>query len=220
MSLLSGLLPVEQGVACLAALEAAYQQCRADGDQRTKGQIMADTLVARLTGQEAADQVGVEVGIIMPVGSLIDPTDPTPAEIPGHGPIPAGLARQLIANANTRCWWRRLFTRPTRPGGHQVVDLDTRRRRFTGWLAELIRWRDWTCRDAFCDAPIRHLDHIHRHTDGGPTNPDNGRGVCERGNYIRELPGWTVRVVDPDTHTVVTTTPTGHQYVSNPPEPP
>ncbi|HEY5980935.1 MAG TPA: hypothetical protein VIT41_15030 [Microlunatus sp.] len=67
----------------------------------------------------------VEVGIQLPLGALIDPDDPTPAEIPGWGPISAGLARQLLGN---------------------------------GWLAELIRWHDWTCRDPHCDAPIRHLD--------------------------------------------------------------
>ena len=216
MSLLTGLLPVEQGVACLAALQAAVTQSKADGDTRTKAQIMADTLVARLTGQDHADDVGVEVGIQLPLGALIDEGDPTPAEIPGWGPIPAGLARELIANAQARAWWRRLFTRPTTSGGQQVVDLDHRRRRFTGWLAELIRWRDWTCRDPYCDAPIRHLDHLHRHHDGGPTTPTNGRGVCERGNYVREMPGWTIRLADPDTHTVITTTPTGHQYLSRP----
>ena len=220
MSILSGLLPVEQGVACLAALEAAAKQGKADGDERSKGQIMADTLVARLTGQATAEEVGVEVGIVFPLGALIDPDDPTPAEIPGHGPIPAGLARELIENAGARAWWRRLFVRPTRNGGQLIVDLDQRRRRFTGWLAELIRWRDWTCRDPYCGAPIRHVDHIDRHVDGGSTTPVNGRGVCERGNYVREMPGWTVRLLDPDTHTVITTTPTGHQYVSNPPEPP
>ena len=220
MSLLTGLLPVEQGVACYAALEAEVTARKADGDQRSRAQIMADTLVERLTGQETAEDTGFEVGIVVPVGALIDPDDATPAEVPGYGPIPAGLAREIIENAQARCWWRRLFTRPTRDGGQLVVDLDQRRRRFTGWLAELIRWRDWTCRDPHCDAPIRHLDHIHRHTDGGPTTGPNGRGVCERGNYVREMPGWTVRLTDPDSHTVVTTTPTGHQYTSNPPEPP
>jgi hypothetical protein len=220
MSLLTGLLPVEQGVACLAALEAEVLARKADGDDRTKGQIMADTLVERLTGQATAEDTGLEVGIVMPVGALIDSDDATPAEIPGHGPIPAGLAREIIENAQARTWWRRLFTRPTRTGGQIIVDLDQRRRRFTGWLAELIRWRDVSCRDPYCDAPIRHLDHIDRHADGGPTDPTNGRGVCERGNYVREMPGWTVRLVDPDSHTVVTTTPTGHHYLSRPPEPP
>ena len=167
---------------------------------------MADTLVERLTGQTTADDVEVEVGIKLQLGALIDPDDPTAAEIPGWGTLPAGLARELIVNAQARAWWRRLFTQPTRDGRQQVVDLDHRRRRFTGWLAELIRWRDWTCRDPYCDAPIRHLDHLHHH--GGPTTPTNGRGVCERGNYVRELPGWSIRLLDPDTHTVITTTPT------------
>jgi hypothetical protein len=220
MSLLSGLLPVEQGVACLAALHAAVTTRKADGDTRSQGQIMADTLVARLTGQDTAEDIGLEVGIQLPLGALIDPDDPTPAEIPGRGTLPAGLARELIVNTQARVWWRRLFTRPTPTGGQIVVDLDHRRRRFTGRLAELFRWRDWTCRDPYCDAPIRHLDHLHRHHDGGPTTPTNGRGVCERGNYVREMPGWTIRLTDPDTHTVITTTPTGHQYASRPPEPP
>lgn len=220
MSLLTGVLPVEQGVACLAALQAAAREAQAAGDTRGQGQVMADTLVARITGQDRAEQVGVEVGIVVPLAALLDPDDPTPAEIPGHGPLPAGLARQLITNPGIRAGWRRLITRPTRAGGQLVVDIDPRRRRFTGGLAELIRWRDQTCRDPFCDAAIRHLDHIRQHRTGGPTRPGNGRGVCERGNYIRELPGWTVRVSDPDSHTVVTTTPTGHRYLSRPPEPP
>ena len=134
MSLLTGLLPVEQGVACLAALNEAVRQAKATGDDRTRGQIMADTMVARLTGQESAEDTKAEVGIVMPLGSLLDPDDPTPADIPGYGPIPAGLARELIENAKARGWWRRLFTRPTRDGGQLVVDLDQRRRRFTGWL--------------------------------------------------------------------------------------
>ena len=48
----------------------------------------------------------------------------------------------------------------------------------------------------------------------------NGRGVCERGNYTREMPGWSVELIDPDTHATRTTTPTGHRYLSTPPEPP
>ena len=132
MSLLTGLLPVEQGVACLAALQAAVTQSKADGDPRTKGQIMADTLVARLTGQTTAEDVGVEVGIQLPLGALINPEDPTAAVIPGWGVLPAGLARELIVNNQARAWWRRLFTQPTQAGGQQVVDLDHRRRRFTG----------------------------------------------------------------------------------------
>ncbi|BAK35813.1 hypothetical protein MLP_27990 [Microlunatus phosphovorus NM-1] len=220
MSLLTGLLPVEQGVACYAALDAAAKTAKAAGDTRSRGQIMADTLVARLTGQEKAEDTGFEVGVIMPLGALLDPGDQRPAELIGQDLLPADLIRDLIKDAEARCWWRRLFTRPTGDGGQLIVDADKRRRTFASWLVHLIRCRDKVCQDPYCGAPIRHLDHIHRHADGGAATATNGRGVCERGNYIRELPGWTVQIIDTDTHTVEIITPTGHHYRSRPPEPP
>jgi len=69
-------------------------------------------------------------------------------------------------------------------------------RHFDGWLGQLIRLRDQTCTDPYCDAPIRHLDHIIRHSDDGPTTLENARGTCERGNYVREMPGWHISLID------------------------
>ena len=46
-----------------------------------------------------------------------------------------------------------------------------------------------------CEAPIRHIDHIQRYSDGGLTIYPNGRGACERGNYPREMSGWKVEVI-------------------------
>ena len=61
-------------------------------------------------------------------------------------------------------------------------------------------------------------------TDGGPTTLANGRGLCERGNYVREMPGWHVHLIDDGQHgrphTVTITTPTGHSYTSAAPQPP
>ena len=118
-------------------------------------------------------------------------------------------------------WWRRLFTAPA---GGPVVGGDRFGRRFDRWLAQLISLRDRTCRDPYCDAPIRHLDHVHRHTDGGPSTLANGRGLCERGNYVREMPGWHATLTHDGQHgpphTVTITTPTGHTYTSSAPQPP
>jgi hypothetical protein len=245
MSLLTGFLPVEQGVACLAALRRHSDALLAAGDDRGRGQIMADTLVERLTGQAHAADVNVEVGIVMPLNALIGagaPTDgpttrpggPTTdqaggpaaatargggggcAELVGHGPVPAGIARDLLQSTEGNRWWRRLFTMPD---GGPLVGADSRRRAFDGVLAALIGIRDGgRCRDPFCDAPIRHLDHIRPYRAGGPTSLANGRGVCARGNYVREMPGWHVELVDDGhtrhPHTVRTTTPTGHTYTS------
>ena len=54
MSQLSALLPVAQGVAVYAALTRSADTARAGGDARSRGQIMADTLVERVTGQSSA----------------------------------------------------------------------------------------------------------------------------------------------------------------------
>ncbi|WP_298795541.1 DUF222 domain-containing protein [uncultured Pseudonocardia sp.] len=217
MSVLSGFLPVEQGVACLAALRAHADAVLAAGDERTRDQVMADTLIERVTGQATAADVNVEIGIVMPLESLLDPDDGGSAEIVGHGPVPAAIAHDLLASTEGKLWWRRLFTAPA---GGSLVGCDPRRRRFDGVLAHLITVRDGgRCRDPFCDAPIRHLDHIDRRRAGGPTSFVNGRGTCARGNYVREMPGWRVEVIDDGLgerpHTVRTTTPTGHTYDSS-----
>jgi hypothetical protein len=75
--------------------------------------------------------------------------------------------------------------------------------------------------EKWCDAPIRHIDHIQRYSDGGLTIFLNGRGECERGNYAREMPGWHVEDVssglEGQAHTIKITRPTGHSYLSRAP---
>ena len=54
MTYLTALLPVQQGVSVLAALTRQADSLRAGGDQRSHGQIKADTLVEWTTGTPAA----------------------------------------------------------------------------------------------------------------------------------------------------------------------
>ena len=181
---------------------------------------MADTLVERLTGQAAAEDVNAEVQITLPIDALLDPNHPAPATLPGHGPIPAWLAHEIMLGGQGRRWWRRLFTTPAPDGGVMIVGGDPTRRRFDGWLAKLITLRDQTCREPYCAAPVRHLDHVTPYRDGGLTSYSNGRGVCERHNYTREMPGWQLELLANRPHTTITITPTGHSYHSRAPNPP
>src|SRR5918993_3001004 len=141
-----------------------------------------------------------------------------PTVIPWPGYL-AEVQRTIVAS-------RRLFTAPTGLGdGRTIVGGDPTVRRFTGWLAKLLKLRDGgTCREPYCDAPIRHLDHITPWRDGGPTANANGRGACARHNHTRELPGWRIEVHRLDRHgqpyLIATTTPTGHTYLSRAPHPP
>jgi hypothetical protein len=148
--------------------------------------------------------VHVEVQVIVPVEALLDPDSPLPAVIPGHGPIP--LERILTHHSSTSI--RRLLTREG-----IIIGGDSKQRAFTGVLATFIRARDsGRCREPYCDAPIRQLDHIQRWAEDGETEFDNGRGLCELHNVVRENPGWRARKVG---ETIVTTTPAGHEYTSD-----
>jgi Domain of unknown function (DUF222) len=218
MSFLSGYLPVEQGVACIKALQDHTDSAKASGDKRSRDQIMADTLVERLTGQTKATDVNAELQIVMDLDALLDADNRKSAELAGYGPLPADLARDILATSKGRLWWRRLYASPV---GGPLTGGDPHRRNFDGYLRKLIMWRDRECRDPYCEAPIRHIDHIHRYIDGGLTIYSNGRGECERGNYVREMPGWKVESLssglDGQPHTIKITTPTGHSYCSRAP---
>jgi hypothetical protein len=222
MSFLTGYLPVAQGVAVIATLGRCADSLKSQGDDRSRGQIMADTLVERVTGQATAEAVPVEVNLVMTDQSLfnVGSASDEPAHLEGHGPIPAELARRLLlaADASAEAWVRRLFTSPV---DGQLAALDSTRRRFGGALRTLLVARDRTCRTPWCDAPIRHADHVVAVQDGGETQADNGQGLCEACNYAKQAPGWrarhTRRRAGPE---VETTTPTGHRYRSRPPDPP
>ncbi len=144
--------------------------------------------------------------------------DDEPAHLVGHGPIPAALARSLVcggADNETKTWVRRLYTAPT---GAQLIAMDSQQRLFPANAVKFLIARDQTCRSPWCDAPIRHIDHVTPHSRGGPTDISNGQGLCEACNLSKQAPGWRSRAGGGGV--VSTTTPTGHTYSSSPPPPP
>ncbi len=227
MTFLTAHLPVVDGVAAFAALDAEARRLVAAGDDRGRGQIMADVLVARLTGRAAASRSPVEIGLVMTDLALLAGSD-DPALVTGPGltpmPVPAAVARALVADGpdslpvpqalEAQVWLRRLYTGPD---GHDLVAMDSRRRRFDGLLRRMVVTRDQSCRTPHCDAPIRHSDHVRPVRSDGPTSLANAAGLCERCNQVKEMPGWTTAVVASSAeapHRTTTTTPTGHRYHS------
>jgi hypothetical protein len=221
MARVSALLPVAQGVAVYAALCKAADAAIAAGDGRTRGQLMADILVQRVTGQATATAVPVEIHLVMSESTLLGAgTDSDqPAQLAGHGPIPADLARRLaVAAADAEAaWLRRLYATPD---AGRLIGMDSQRRAFPAGLARFIEVRDQFCRTPWCDAPIRHIDHALPHHQDGATSEENGNGVCAQCNYARQAPGWRVRPRPGPRHTLDITTPTGHTYRSTAPAPP
>jgi hypothetical protein len=210
------LLPMSQGVAVYATLHRAADTC---GDGRGRGQVMADTLVQRVTGRAAEVPVPVAVNVVITDESLFA-GDTEPARVAGFGPVPAAIARRLIAAATgdrrSRATLRRLYKHP-RSGG--LVAMESRARLFPKGLARFIDVRDDTCRTPYCDAPIRHHDHATAHGRGGITSGVNGLGLCEACNYAKEAPGWTVTTTQDENgcHHAEFTTPTGARHHSTAP---
>lgn len=214
---LNALLPVAHGVAVYAALKKAADTTF---DGRSRNQVMADTLYERVTGRAAEVAVPVDVGIVIDDEALLAGGD-APAEIEGYGPVPATVAREMIADAalddGSRAALTRLYCHPT---SRALVAMDSRRRTFPPSLARLIRLRDGgTCRTPYCNADISHIDHATPDRDGGRTTAHNGNGRCAQCNYDKEAPGWTTDTTTDDTgvHTVTVTTPTGQHYRSTAP---
>lgn len=242
MMWLSALLPVAEGVAAHAALIRAADTACAQGDPRGRGQVMTDELVRRITGsvgtetstetptgtdtdvsastrgsEQTATTRGsrsVELSLVMSQDALLGTADDE-ARLAGFGPVPAELAREIVANALGRgdeVWLRRLYASPTTG---ELVAMDSRARLFPAGLARFIRLRDQVCRTPWCDAPIRHVDHVRRHAAGGRTSAGNGQGLCEACNHAKEAPRWRARPGPGGT--VTTTTPTGHSITTRPP---
>ncbi len=222
MTYLTALLPVAQGVAAYTALTRAADTLRATGDPRPRGQAMADTLLERLTGTPVGI-TGIELQLVMTDRTLLQ-AGPEPARIPGYGIIPAEQARELLTTGTAgtggaggsafRTWLRRLYTAPATG---DLLAMDSRARLFPPRLRRLLHTRDDTCRTPYCDAPIRHLDHIIPWHHGGETTAANGAGLCEACNHTKEAPGWQSQPVPGPRHTVEITTPTGHTYQSTAP---
>lgn len=215
MVYLTALLPLQQGVACYASLK---READTNPDGRSRGQTMADTLFERVTGRAAEAPVPITVNVVISDEALLGLSDAT-AAVQDYEPIPAAVARRMITEAIAAQGWAELRRLYAAPESGALVAMDSRSRKFPEGLTQFVRLRDQTCRTPYCDAPIRHVDHAEPHARHGRTNALNGRGACERCNYVKEQRGWKVRTLfDPGgRHVAEHTTPTGATYRSTAP---
>lgn len=217
MTYVTALLPVAQGVGVYAALRRAADL--APGDGRSRGQLMADTLVERVTGQATAEAVPVMVNLVISDAALLGAGHEPAVLVDGTGAggaVPAQVARNLVAGGldADAAWLRRVYADPA----GRLVATSSAGRFFADGLADTLRIRDQgLCRTPYCDAPVRHLDHVRPAAHDGPTELENGQGLCEACNLAKNAGGFTQAVASDDDvglHTVVTTTVTGHAYTS------
>jgi hypothetical protein len=208
MAWFGALLPLAQGVAAYAALSQDADARRAHGDERTRGQVMADTMIERITGQHTAPAVPVQVHLVMTDRALLD-GDNEPAELDGHGPLPAPLARSWLRGddhqlaGKAQVWVRRLYTRPDTGA---LVAMDSHQRCFDGQLRRFIITADRRCRTpGATPRSATSTTRYHSPTAGRPPQT-TAKGYAKRATTPRK----------PTTGTP-SATPTGSSKPSPPP---
>ncbi|MFE7505939.1 HNH endonuclease [Promicromonospora sp. NPDC057488] len=226
MVYLTALVPMAQGVQAYAQLKTTADAAKASGDERGVGQIMADTLIERVTTREPgqANDVPVTINLLVSDDTLLaggnQPAVVVEGAPAGAGVVPAPVARNLAAHAieTDTAWLRSIYVNPH---GRLLATTSTSRFHPHG-LSSLLRAREQgICATTWCDAPVRHTDHVTPHVEGGPTSLDNGQGLCARCNHAKQAPGWSQKTTQFNgLHAVETITPTGHTYVSVAPTPP
>lgn len=146
---------------------------------------------------------GLDVGIVITDTALLGREDDAEtAELEGYGTIPAHIVRDTLLGRPPgylrsaedehpdeviSAFFRRLYRSP-RTG--DLIAMESRARAFPAGLARMIRWRDTTCRTPWCNAKIRHSDHVVSHHRGGATSFANGQGLCARCNFLKEHGLW------------------------------
>jgi hypothetical protein len=216
MGYVTALLTTTQTVAVWATLRRDADSLIAAGqsDGRTRDQIMADLFVNRLVGVDNAREIPVTVNVTISDRALFG-SGQAPGYVSGLGPVPAGILKETIADPDVHVELRRLYTAP---GTGKLVAMESKSRTFPAGLRRWLEIRDQLCRTPYCDAPIRHGDHIVEHATGGPTSAHNGAGLCAHCNQVKNQPGWFSRPLNArGRHTYRVLTPSGRQYSSTAP---
>ncbi|GAA4522808.1 hypothetical protein GCM10023160_11870 [Brachybacterium paraconglomeratum] len=235
MATVSAFLPALDAKLVHKRLSLEAERRRADGARHGHGALMADALVDTLLGRDGGmEPVTLELGIMMTERALLSPDHGDVAHIEGYGPVPVEALREELRNAlaepddpaedrygpdgpQLRVVLRRLFLHPT---AGELVAVESQAREFPAALKRFLNWRDGTCRAPYCDAPLRHHDHIVPASKGGPTSLDNGQGACAYCNLAREDDTARVeRIEDPELpgHLVAWTGHGGTTVVSSAP---
>ena len=211
MATLLAKLPVEQASAIYSSVDLAAKALRKNDKTRTLDQLRADVFAERLLAAANGDAslrplVYVYVDLLTLIG-----LNETPGYLPGHGPIPAWLARTIATDP--KATWTRLITDADTG---QLLSVGRTKYRPPADLDEFVRVRARTCQTPGCNRPAQFsdIDHTTGWAHGGETSADDLRGRCEHHHYLKDEPGWRYEAGPGGSTTI--TTPHGRTYTSEP----
>jgi hypothetical protein len=202
-------LPVEAATAIYTRVDRAARALKTRTEGRTLDQLRADVFADRCLngGDGSPTPPKAEIFVYVDLATLAG-LNRRPAELAGHGPIPAWLARQIAFGAHST--WRRVVTDPV---ASKILDVGRDRYRPPRAIVDRVHVRDRECRHPGCNRPAQHchLDHRTPWAGNGRTAEGNLDGYCARHHRLKHHPGWTYTVTD---GVLTVRTPTGATYTA------
>ncbi|WP_347885081.1 DUF222 domain-containing protein [Pseudarthrobacter sp. CC12] len=127
-----------------------------------------------------------DVLVTVPVFALLGLTD-EPAVLDGFGPIPASMARKLVAGG-AESFYRVLVD----PRDGAPLEIGRKNYRLTGSIKRWIRLRDAQCTFPGCTnkTPDNETDHLQAWEHGGTTNVSNLAQLCRKHHRLKHHSQW------------------------------
>jgi hypothetical protein len=223
MAWFSAYLPADQAAGIWNRTTTAARALQGPHEGRTLTQLRADTAAAWLLGgnETAADGVSTDeptmrvptpaaqVLVTVPVFALMGLTD-EPAMLDGYGPIPASMARNLVADGASS--FHRVLIDP-RDGAPLEIGRDSYR--ITAAIRQWLRMRDGKCPFPGCSNQSldNEADHLLAWADGGTTGISNLGQPCPKHHRLRHTTAWTPTETSID-KPPGWVSPTGRRYAS------
>jgi hypothetical protein len=201
MAWLSAYLPAGQAAAIWNRTTAVARGLQGPDEPRTLTQIRADVYATALLGSGNGRSIGdcgeagnpgqapiprAEVLVTVPVFSLLGATD-EPAMLDGYGPIPASMARNLVANGADSFY--RVLT-DARDGA--PLEIGRTSYRLTKAMRNWLRMRDGKCPFPGCGnhSLDNEADHLLAWHKGGTTGISNLGMPCPKHHRLRHTSTW------------------------------
>ncbi|MDE8589320.1 HNH endonuclease signature motif containing protein [Arthrobacter sp. NQ4] len=235
MAWISLYLPGDTACAIWNRTTATARGLQGPDEERTLTQLRPDIAASLLlgTGQVAGERSSgttaatasttamgkvptprADVLVTVPVFSLLGATD-EPAVLDGFGPIPASMARKLVADG-AESFYRALVD----PRDGAPLEIGRKNYRLTETIKRWIRLRDAKCTFPGCTnrTPDNETDHLQAWQHGGTTNVSNLAQLCPKHHRLKHHSQWTP---DPANKNEPPgwTSPTGRHYNPEHPDP-
>jgi hypothetical protein len=157
------------------------------------GQVAGEGSTGTAPGTQGVTGIGkvpasrADVLVTVPVFALLGLTD-EPAMLDGFGPIPASMARRLVADGADSFYQVLIDPRDGAP-----LEIGRKNYRLTGPIKHWIRQRDAKCTFPGCAnrTPDNDTDHLTAWEHGGTTGTSNLAQLCPKHHRLKHHSQWT-----------------------------